>query len=270
MLDFNIHAGRKSQKAYEEGYGDQAQPTRHKPLTQEMDTLQPTLASVIDNDGQQSASQSARWSTGSVDSGVGGSSSCNNSIQLSHAEELASSTAQCIPLHERGNTTTHVPSTGTDASHVEGLVMEMAIKINKSFLEFGTSLGKNVKELTDRVGKLEVQIQKLQSKASSLKESSVEASESTPNQPSCTPPCCDSPETEQTPGMPTVSTQSELYSRTAAKDRLYSDGKMTRDRKFEIKRKQLESAKKRPVSEIVHVSSNVHETTHVFVGTNIW
>ena len=241
----------------EEEYG--AQLTYYKPLTQEMDTLQPTLASVTDNDGQQSASQSARLSTGSVDSGVGRSSTHNSYSKLFHAEdtgELASSTAQCTPEHESGNTTTHVPSTGTDTSYLEGVVTKMAMKINQSVLEFGTSLGKNVKELTDRVRNLELQIQMLQREATPLNGSSVETSESTPNQSSCTSPSLDSPETEQTPDMPIVNTQSQPYTRTAAKDRLYSDSKMTRDRKSEIKRKQLESARPRAFTAIDKSSTN--------------
>lgn len=229
---------------YEEEYG--AQLTHYKPLTHETD-IQPPSVSFTDSDGQQSTSQSARLSTGSVDSGVGRSSSHNSYSKLSHPEdtgELASSTAQCIPA------TTHVPLTGTDASHLEGLVVEMAIKINKSFSEFGTSLGKNVKELTDRVRNLELQIQMLQREVTPLNGSSVETSESTPNQSSCTSPSLDSPETEQTPDMPTVNTRSQPYTRTAANDRLYSDSKMTRDRKFEIKRKQLESARPRAFTAI--------------------
>ena len=81
MVAFNIHAGGKSQKAYEEEYGDQAQLTRYKPLTQETDILQqetdtlqqPSSPSVIVTDDHQSVSQSARnfqLSTDSVDSTV--------------------------------------------------------------------------------------------------------------------------------------------------------------------------------------------------------
>ena len=98
-------SGGKSQKAYEEG---QAQLTHYKPLTQETDSLQPSLASVTDNDGHQSVSQSARLSTGSVDSAVGRSSSHNSYSKLSHQDdtgELASPAAQYIPAHNRGNTT---------------------------------------------------------------------------------------------------------------------------------------------------------------------
>ena len=54
-----------------------------------------------------------------------------------------------------------------------------------------------------------------------------------------------------------------VYTRTT---RLYSDSKIARDRKFEIKKNQMESAKKRPISEIVHVSSDVHVITHVLVN----
>ena len=58
----SMHAGRKSRKTYEEEYGDQVQLTRYEQLTQEADIWQPPLASVTDNDGQESTSQSARMS----------------------------------------------------------------------------------------------------------------------------------------------------------------------------------------------------------------
>ena len=262
LLDFNIHAGGKSRKAYEEGYGDQAQLTHYKPLTQETDTLQLPLTSVTDNDGQQSASQSARLSTGSVDSGVGRSSSHNSYSELSHTEDtggLAPSTAQCIPAHESGNTTTHMLLSSTDALLSEELVMKTdrddcyPMGINQILSEF-------LEKVTDRVGNLELQIQMLQREVSSLKGSSVEASESTPDQSSCTSPCRDLPETEPTPDMSTVDTQSQPYTRTAAKERLYSDSKMTRDRKFEIKRMQQESARPRAFTATVDVSSEAFGT----------
>ena len=112
-----IHAGGKSQKAYEEEYGDQAQLTHYKSLTQETDMLQPALVSVTDNDGQVSVPK-LRPISDSVDSGLGRSSSHSSYRILSHAEDtgkLASFTAQFLPVHERGNTTTHVLLSSTDA-----------------------------------------------------------------------------------------------------------------------------------------------------------
>ena len=271
MLDFNIHAGGKSQKAYEEG---QAQLIHYKPLTQETDSLQPSLVSVTDNVGQQSVSQSARLSTDSVDSGVGRSSNHNSYSKLSHLNdtgEVASPATQLLSAHNRGNTTTHVPLSGTDA-----LLTKIdrdnccAMEIKEIFSEFGASL-KIGKELTDRVGNLESQVQMLLKEVRSLepqvqmllKESTVETSESTPNQTFCTSPSSDSPETKLSPDIPTVDSQSEPYTRT--EKRLNSDSKMTRDRKFEIKRKQEESARPRPFSSI-DVSSDAFETTPILAN----
>ena len=256
MLDFNIHAGRKSHKACEEG---QVQLTHYEPLTQETDSLQPSLASITDNDGHQSVSQSARLSTGSVDSGVDRSSTHNSYSKLCHPNdngELASPAAQCIPVHNRGNTTTHVPLSGTDPSLTKiDRDNCCAMEVKEIFSEFGASL-KIGKELTDRVGNLESQVKMLLKEVRSLEshvqmlleESTVETSESTPNQLSCTSPCSDSPETEPSPDIHTVDSQSEPYTRT--EKRLNSDSKMARDRKFEIKRKQKESARPRPFSSI--------------------
>ena len=229
----------KLQNVHQEEHGDKAQQNA---LTQQTDTMQHSPSSSSD---YQSASRSARNSTNSADSGVGRSSS-----QLSCSDELESSTAQCFSVHESG----HVSSTDTDASNLETIVMEMR--------KIEASLGKAVKELTDQIRNLKLQIQRLQSEVSFLKGSSVETSESTPNQPSCTSPCSDPPETE--PDVSIVDSQSQFYTRT--NERLNSDSKITRHRQFEIKKNQMESAKQRPHSEIIHVSSDVHETTHVLVN----
>ena len=226
-------SGGKLQNVSPEEHRDEAQQNA---LTQQTGTMQHSPSSVPDD--YKPISQRAR---NSVDSGVGRSSSTEDT------DELASSIAQCIPAHESCESTTHVPSTGTNASHLEGLLTKMAMKIDQSLSEFGTSLRK-----------LELQVQMLQREVSSLKRS-LEISESTPNKPFCTSACSDSPETEPTP---TVDSQS-VYTRTM---RLYSDSKIASDRKFEIKKNQMESAKKRPLSEIVHVSSDVHAITHVLVN----
>ena len=269
MLDFNIHAGGKSQKAHEEG---QVQLIHYKPL----DSSQPSLVSVTDNVGQQSVSQSARLSTGSVDSGVGRSSSHNSHSKLFHqddTDEVASPATQLLSAHNRGNTTTHVPLSGTDA-----LLTKIdrdnccAMEIKEIFSEFGASL-KIGKELIDRVGNLESQVQMLLKEVRSLepqvqmllKESTVETSESTPNQPFSTSPSSDSPETELSPDIPTVDSQSEPYTSCRTEKRLNSDSKMARDRKFEIKRKQEESARPRPFSSI-DVSSDAFETTPILAN----
>ena len=242
----------KLQKVQEE-HGGEAQQNA---LTKQTDTMQQPPSSDTPSsvpDDYQSASQSAKNSTNSPDSGVGRSPSCNSSSQLLTSEdtdELESLTAQCVPMHESGDSTAHVLSTDTDASNLETLVMEMARKI-------GASLGKVVKELTDRVENLELQIRRLQSEVRSLKRSSV--AESTSNLSSFTSPCPDSPETEPTPDVSTVDSRSQFYTRTITKERLNSDSKIMRHRQSEIKGKQV--AKQRPHSEIVHVSSDVNKYT---------
>ena len=191
---------------------------------------------------------------------------------------------------DTGGSSTQVSLTSTDASHSERLMMEMdrddchpmetnqslsefvaslakkqrqleqlidqfknlklkARELLNSFSEFEASLEKVGKELTDQIGNLESQVM-LQREVSPLNGSSVETSESTPDQPSSTSPCLDLPETEPTPDMSSVDTQSQPYTRTSANDRLYSDSKMTRDRRFEMKRKQLGAVKARPLSEV--------------------
>ena len=242
----NVTRTKTLQNVHQEEHGGEAQQNA---LTKQTDTMQHPPSSGTPSSDYQSTSQSARNSTSSADSAVGRSSS-----QLSCSDELESLTAQCFPVHESG----HVPSTDTDASNLKTLVMEMR--------KIEASLGKAVKELTDQVGNFKLEIRRLQSEVSSLKGSSVETSESTPNQSSCThtSPCPDSPETEPTPDVSTVDSQSQLYTRTIKNERLDSDSKIIRHRQSEIKRKQVEFAKKRPHS--IHVSSDVHETTHVLVN----
>lgn len=56
--------------------------------------------------------------------------------------------------------------------------------------------------------------------------------------------------------MPTMDSRSQPYTRTATIEQLYSDSKMTKDRKFEMKKMQQESA--RPRASTV-VSDDAHE-----------
>ena len=240
----------------------------------------------------QSASNSNLSKVDSVDSGVGRSYSSSQLFHLEDGGELASPTEEFIPTPESadtGSSSMQVSSTSTDASHSKRLMMEMdkdnchPMETNQSLSEFVASLGKKQKQLEqlidqcknlklkarellnslsefeaslEKVGKeltenLESQVM-LQREVSSLKGSSVETSESTPNQSSCTSPSLDSPENviPLTPDMPTVDTQSQPYTRASANDRLYSDSIMTRDRRFEMKRKQLRTVKPRPLSEV--------------------
>ena len=251
-------------------------------LNEQRDTMQHSQSSV-----PESARNSKLNKIDSVDSGVGRTYS-----QLSQdAAELESPTAEFALAPESvdtGNSSIQVSSTSTDTVHSGGEMdddcdpmqtsqshskfvalkkqleqladqfknlklkaQRMQSKLLNSLSEFEASLEKVGKELTDQVGNLEAQVER---EVGSLKVSSTESSESTPNQPSCTSPCLDSPERElipSTPGMPTVDFQSQPYTRTTTNDRSFSDSKMTRDRKLNIKKEQLRAVKKpRPLSEV--------------------
>ena len=252
-------------------------------LNEQRDTMQHSQSSVPD-DYQSSALQSARNSklnkVDSVDSGVGRSYS---SSQLSHLDsvELPSPTAESILAPESidtGSSSTQVSSTSTDTLQSDGLMMEMdddcdPMQTRQSHSKFVASLGKKqLEQLTDQLKNLKLKASDLLNSLSefeaslekfgkeqtdqvepqverevgSLKVSSTESSESTPNQ-----PYLDLPERElipSTPGMPTVDFQSQPYTRTTTNDRLFSDSKMTRDRKLDIKKKQV--VKPRPLSEV--------------------
>ena len=168
----------------------------------------------------------------------------------------------CHPMETNQSLSEFVASLGKKQKQLEQLIdqcknlKQKARELLNSLSEFEASLEKVGKELKDQVGNLESQVMP-QREVSSLKGSSVETSESTHNQSSCTSPCLDSPENviPLTPDMSSVGTQSQPYTRTSANDRLYSDSMMTRDRRFVMKREQLRTVKPRPLSE---------------VGSNIW
>ena len=163
----------------------------------------------------------------------------------------------CHPMETNQSLSEFVASLGKKQKQLEQLIdqcknlKQKARELLNSLSEFEASLEKVGKELKDQVGNLESQVMP-QREVSSLKGSSVETSESTHNQSSCTSPCLDSPENviPLTPDMSSVDTQSQPYTRTSANDRLYSDSMMTRDRKFEMKRTQLRTVKPRPLSEV--------------------
>ena len=263
MLDFNVHAGGKSQKAYEE---DQAQLTHYKPLTQEMDMLQPTLASVTVNDGQQLASQSARLSTGSVDSGVGRSSSHNSYSKLSHPEdsgELASPATQFLPAHEDDCTiigSTQLPRTGTDAPFPVMKIDHYLRQINQHISGLGALLQKvqeEVKELSDRVGNLEMAQTKLGNSLSQSGSSFV-ISDSNPKQPSFISPSHDyGTEVAESEPITNMQISINLHAQPSTKTPLcrhHSDSQANNQRREEIRNK-LRSLKRRPLSEYIHVST---------------
>lgn len=251
---------------------------------QQRDTMQHLQSSVPD-DYQSAALQSARNSklskVDSVDSGVGRTYS-----QLSQdAAELESPTAEfTLPPEsvDTGSSSTQVSPTSTDTSHSDGemdhdcdpmqtsqspskfvalleqltdqfknlklkaqRMQRMQSELLNSLSEFEALLEKVGKELTDQDGNLELQVEMAGRKVSSLNRSSIETSDSTPEQLSCTSSCLDSPETKLS-----VESQSQSYTRTAPKGRLYSDSQMIRHRKSENKRKQLVNVKPRPFSEV--------------------
>ena len=231
-----------------------------------MDTLQPTLASVTDNDGQQSTLQSARLSTGSVDSGVGRSSSHNSYSKLSHAEdtgELASPAMQFLPAREEDCAiigSTHLPRTGTDTPFP---VMKIGRddhylrQINQHISEVGALLRKvqeQVKELSDRVGNLEMAQTELGNYLSQSG-SSFAISDSSPKQPSFISHDYGTEVAESEP-ITNMQISINLQARPSTKTPLcrhHSDSQANNQRREEIRNK-LKSLKRRPFSEYIHVS----------------
>jgi len=179
----------------------------------------------------------------------------NSYSKLSHPEntgELASSTA-CTPVQEKSNTTTHVPSTGTDALHLEGLLIEMAMQIYQSFPKFEASLVKAVKELTNRVENLEREFHMMRREFERVKSSSESAS----NQASSSSPYLDSVEekTEQLPDIHTsASTKITADKPQHLTNRHQTDTMLiTTHRRLEIRNK-LQYMRQRPISEQIDVS----------------
>ena len=195
----------------------------------------------------------------SADTGTSSTQASLTSTDASHSKRLMKEMNRdnCHPMETNQSLSDFVASLGKKQKQLEQLTNQFknlklkARELLNSLSEFEASLEKVGKELKDQVGNLESQVM-LQGEVSSLKGSSVETSESTHNQSSCTSPCLDSPENviPLTLDMSSVDTQSQPYTRTSANDRLYSDSMMTRDRRFEMKREQLRTVKPRPLSEV--------------------
>lgn len=251
-----FHAGGKSQKSHEEAYGEQAQLTHFKPLTQETDSLQLPLASS--NVGHQSVSQGARLSTGSVDSGVGRSSSHNSYTKLFHLNdtgEVASPVTQLLSAYEDDCTrigSTQLPSTGTDTPFP-------AMKIGKDddylrqIYQLISELREEVKELSGRVGNLE----RVQTKCHthSPSESSFAMSESNPKQAPFSSPC--HTEVAGSEQFTNMHISINLQARPPTKSPLcrhHSDSQANYQRREEIRNK-LKPSKQRPFSEFIDVST---------------
>ena len=195
----------------------------------------------------------------SADTGSGSTQVSSTGTDASHSKRLMMEMDgdDCHPMQTKQSLSEFVASLGKKQKQLEQLIDQFknlklkACELLNSLSEFEASLEKVGKELTDQIGNLESPVMR-QGEVSSLKGSSVETSESTPNQSSCNSPSLDSPEKviPLTPDMSSVDTQSQPYTRTSANDRLYSDSIMTIDRRFEMKRKQLRTVKPRPLSEV--------------------
>ena len=228
----------KRQNACEEGSDDQAHLTNLEPSTKERDTPEPPSTSVTDCDGDQSVSQKGRnskLSTDSIDSGVGRNSSHNSSSKLSH---------ECVVCHDLNERL---------------LQMEQSILAKKeSFVKEMDDLVKKMDDLVDLVRSI-----RLQSVNSSPLGLSI--TESTNNQASSSslllgsdtgetkmePDFKTPPDMQTTPG--TQSEASFMDESEQQRKRHYSDSKMTRYRKTEIRNK-LGSVVPKALSEQIDVS----------------
>ena len=199
-------------------------------------------------------SQSARLSTGSVDSGVGRSSSHNSYSKLSHpndTDEVASPATQLLSAYEDDRTrigSTQLPSAGTDTPFP-------AMKIGKDddylrqIYQLISELREEVKELSDRVGSLETK-----RSTHSLSESSFAMSESNPKQASFSSPC--HTEVAGSEQFTNMHISINLQARPPTKSPLcrhHSDSQANDQRRKEIRNK-LKSSKQRPFS-YIHVST---------------
>ena len=214
--------------------------------------------SVTDNVGHQSVSQSARLSTGSVDSGVGRNSSHNSYSKLSHQDdtgEVASPATQLLSAHEDDCTrisSIQLPSTSTETP-------SPVMKTGKDdhylsqIYHLISELREEVKELSDRVGNLE----RVQTKRSthSLSESSFAMSESNPKQASFSSPC--HTEVAGSEQFTNMHISINLQARPPTKSPLcrhHSDSQANDQRRKEIRNK-LKPSKQRPFSEFIDVST---------------
>lgn len=207
MYHFHCSGGKltpKRQYACEEDIEDQAQLTNFQSSTQETDTLQPPSTSVTDSDGRQSALQSAGPSTSSVDSGI--NSSHNSSSKLLQQDN------------------------------------ESAVVPNEQLLQIEGLLGQVVKmmeELADRVGSLELQMQSINShsQSGSSTESSNDQTSSSIEPVETVMESVPSNLGNFSDMQSTKSLFASMGTPEEQRKRHYSDSKMTRHRRSEIKNK---------------------------------
>jgi len=202
-------------------------------------------------------------STGSVDSGVGGSSKNSSFSNLPchtnelSAIELASPATQFSPAHDHtGDQNIQTPWTETMGLQTDPEVESDGcypnnhlLQIKQSLSEVSTSLKKVVEELRNRVAILELEVQSVQREVLNRtpSRSSIAISESTPNHLSCSSVVQESPIQEEETKPAAVqrtflslpdTAESQFHEITSEQQKQhYSDSKMTRCRQSDIGKK---------------------------------
>lgn len=286
LVSFDYAAGKltlsRQQNASEEDTGEKTQLTKFEASTKQTSVLQPLSTSVTVPGGSQTASKNIKVSTGSVDSGVGGGSKNSSLSNLpchtnESATELASPATQFSPAHDHtGGQNIQTPTMGLQTDpEVESdgcYPNNHLLQIKKSLSEVSTSLqdvNKVVEELRNRVAILELEVQSVQREVLNRTPSgsSIAISESTPNHLSCSSVVQESPiqEEETKPvqrtflSLPDMA-ESQFHESTPERQkRHYSDSKMTRCRRSEIRNK-LGSLVPKSLSEQIDVGRSFHRT----------
>jgi len=261
----------RQQNASEEETGEKTktQLTKFEALTKQTSALQPLLtsATVHVTAGSQSASKNTKVSTGSVDSGVGGSSNSSSFSNLpcrtnESAIELASPATKFSPAHDHtGGQNIWTPWAETMRLQTDPEVESDGcypnyhlLQIEQSLSEVSTSLQnvkKVVEELRNLVAILELEVQSVQREVLNRTPSGsfIAISQSTPTHLSCSSVVQESSiQEEETRTFPDTA-ESQFHESTPEQHkRHYSDSKMTRCRRSEI-RKKLGSVVPKALSE---------------------
>ena len=284
VVSFDYAGGKltlsRQHNASEEDTGEKTQLTKFEASTKQTSALQPLSTSATVTGGSQSASKNIKVSTGSVDSGVGGGSKNSSLSNLpchtnESATELASPATQFSPAHDHtGGQNIQTPTMGLQTDpEVESdgcYPNNHLLQIKKSLSEVSTSLqdvNKVVEELRNRVASLELEVQSVQREVLNRTPSgsSIAISESTPNHLSCSSVVQESPiqEEETKPvqrtflSLPDMA-ESQFHESTPERQkRHYSDSKMTRCRRSEIRNK-LGSLVPKSLSEQIDVGRSFH------------
>jgi len=268
----------RQQNASEEETGEKTQLTKYEASTKQTSVLQPLSTSATVTDGSQSVSKNIKVSTGSVDSGMGGGSKNSSLSNLpchtnESAIEVASPATQFSPAHDH----TGGQNIQTSWADTMGLQTDPEIEsdgcypnnhllqIKQSLSEVSTSLQnvkKVVEEVRNLVAILELEVQSVQREVLNRTPSgsSIAISESTPNHLSCSSVVQESSiQEEETRTFPDTA-ESQFHESTPEQHkRHYSDSKMTRCRRSEI-RKKLDSLVPKSLSEQIDVGRSFHMT----------